>query len=172
MKKLLVVIDMQNDFIEGTLGSEEAVEIVPRVAKKIQVYLKERQDVVYTMDTHYEDYLQTLEGLKLPVPHCIKDSGGWQLHPAIKGLIEGAMRFEKNTFGSMEFAVWVMEQGYDEVELVGLCTDICVISNAMLLKASLPNTPVSVDARCCAGVTPATHQNALEAMKMCQIDII
>lgn len=169
MKRLLIVVDMQNDFIDGSLGSKEAQEIVEAVAEKAEDYQKNGDEVIFTMDTHDSDYLDTQEGKKLPVPHCIKETEGWEIHEALKG-IKG-QRFEKNTFGSLECAEYAAAGGYDSIELAGLCTDICVISNALLIKAHLPETPILVDASCCAGVTPESHRNALAAMKMCQIEI-
>lgn len=170
MKKLLIVVDMQHDFIDGTLGSPQAVAIVPGVVEKIRNYVERGDEVIYTLDTHFENYMSTQEGKKLPVSHCEKGTGGWELHEDIASF--PGKRFEKSTFGSLECAAYAAEGKYASVELVGLCTDICVISNAMLLKAMLPETPVLVDAACCAGVTPESHQNALEAMKACQVDII
>lgn len=169
MKKLLVVVDMQKDFIDGALGSEEAAAIVPGVIRKIRDYKEKGDEVVFTLDTHHEDYLNTSEGKHLPVPHCIKGTPGWELEAEIHGF-EGK-RFEKETFGSMALADYVKNGGYDSVELVGLCTDICVISNALLLKAAAPEMEVKVDGSCCAGVTAESHQNALEAMKMCQVEV-
>lgn len=170
MKKLLIVVDMQNDFIDGSLGTEEAKQIVPAVVKKIEEYQGEDCEVLFTMDTHYENYLETLEGKKLPVVHCQKGTKGWELCPEIAAF-EGT-RFEKPSFASLELGRYVGGKEYESVELAGLCTDICVISNAMLMKAVLPGTPVKVDSSCCAGMTPESHKNALEAMKMCQIDVI
>lgn len=170
MKKLLIVVDMQNDFIDGSLGTKEAQAIVPKVVEKIKGYKAAGDDVVFTLDTHYEDYMNTLEGKNLPVLHCIKGTDGWKLQKDID-VFEGK-RFEKITFGSVGLADYVAGEGYDQVELVGLCTDICVISNAMLIKAAMPNTPILVDALCCAGVTPESHDNALAAMKMCQISVV
>ena len=121
------------------------------------------------MDTHGANYLDTLEGKNLPVPHCIKDTEGWQIIPQLRSFTEGCRIIEKPTFGSTMLAHLVTRGGYDEIELIGLCTDICVLSNAMIVKASVPETPIYVDASCCAGVTPQSHENALEAMKMCQI---
>lgn len=169
-KKLLVVIDMQNDFITGALGNPECAAVVPNVVKKVDACLKKGQDVVYTADTHDKNYLRTQEGRKLPVEHCIKPSEGWQLIPQLqdKKLLRG---FEKNTFGSTELAEWIQEMQYTQVELIGVCTDICVISNAMVIKAFNPEAEISVDAACCAGVTAASHENALAAMKACQIRI-
>lgn len=169
-KKLLIVVDMQNDFIDGSLGTPEAQAIVPAVKKRIEEYLAEEQDVVFTLDTHYENYMETLEGKNLPVPHCQKGTKGWELSPELSGY--PGKRFEKSTFGSMELVGYLKEKEYDSIELLGLCTDICVISNAMLVKAVLPGTPVSVNAACSAGVTPESHENALKAMGMCQIEII
>ena len=170
MKKLLVVIDMQNDFVDGSLGTEEAMKIVPEVQARIEQHKSEGQEVVFTMDTHYDNYLETLEGKNLPVEHCKKETEGWQLCSPLSGY-EGK-RFEKPTFGSVELAAYARDKDYDSIELVGLCTDICVISNALLLKAVLPGTPIRVRAACCAGVTPESHRNAMEAMKMCQIEVI
>lgn len=169
MKRLLVVVDMQNDFIDGSLGTKEAQAIVPNVIEKIRAYQNAGDDVVFTMDTHTDDYMDTLEGKNLPVLHCIKGTDGWNLKREIDAF-EGT-RFEKPTFGCSALAEYVAEQAYDQVELVGLCTDICVISNAMLIKAAVWNTPILVDASCCAGVTPESHENALKALKMCQIQV-
>ena len=166
---LLAVIDMQKDFIDGSLGTEEAVRIVPAVADKIRKRQAEGYTIVFTLDTHGEDYLKTQEGKNLPVPHCIKGTAGWELDESLKGF-EGRC-FEKPSFGSMELAAWAKKENFEKIELVGLCTDICVISNALLLKAVLPEAEISVDSSCCAGVTPQSHNNALEAMKMCQIKI-
>lgn len=169
MKSLLVVVDMQKDFIDGSLGTGEAVKIVGNVAEKIRGAKAEGTDVVFTYDTHLENYLETQEGKKLPVVHCVKGTPGWELDEALQEF-EGKT-FEKPTFGSRELAQWAADEGYDRIELVGLCTDICVISNALLLKAYLPESVIAVDASCCAGVTPESHKNALEAMKMCQIEV-
>lgn len=170
MKKLLIVVDMQNDFIDGTLGTKEAEAIVPAVIKKIEEYQERSDEVIFTLDTHFDDYLETMEGKKLPVSHCIKGTPGWELQKEI-GRYDGK-RFEKITFGSLDCAGYAAAGGYESVELAGLCTDICVISNALILKAAMPSVPILVDSSCCAGVTPESHQNALEAMKMCQIDVI
>lgn len=169
MKKLLVVVDMQNDFINGSLGTKEAEGIVSAVKAKIEQYEAEGEDVVFTMDTHYDNYMETPEGRKLPVQHCIQGTEGWKLSPELAGF--QGKRFEKPTFGSVELARFVVNKDYQSIELVGLCTDICVISNALLLKTVLPGTDISVDTACCAGVTPESHRNAIEAMRMCQIDI-
>ena len=169
--KVLVVIDMQNDFIDGTLGTKEALKIVPKVVEKIKNY---SGVVLATRDTHQENYLSTQEGKKLPVLHCVEGSEGWQLHPDIVKLIR-TTPFDKATFGSIELAGYLKDLNdrakLEEVELVGLCTDICVISNALVIKAALPETTVKVDSSCCAGVSPESHENALNAMKMCQVEV-
>ncbi|MBP1587180.1 MAG: cysteine hydrolase [Clostridia bacterium] len=174
MKKILVVVDMQKDFVDGALGSGEAVAIVPAVVRKIRDF---EGDVFVTCDTHFENYMETAEGAKLPVPHCIKGSEGWRLDAAVEAALAGKKftAVEKNTFGSVELPGLIREAAGEEefsVELVGLCTDICVVSNALLVKANFPEAPVSVDAACCAGVTPAGHEAALATMRSCQIDIV
>ena len=174
MKKILLVIDMQNDFIDGALGTPEAVSIVENVKAKIRSYPKE--DVFATRDTHTERYLNTQEGRNLPVPHCIRGSEGWEIRPDIAELIYPDHIIDKPTFGSTQLAGLMellekREEGGIEIELIGLCTDICVVSNALYLKAALPETPISCDASCCAGVTPAKHEAALETMRSCQIRI-
>ena len=171
MKELFVVVDMQTDFVDGALGTAEAVAIVPAVEKAIQAAKARGAEVVFTQDTHGENYLETQEGRNLPVPHCIKGTDGWQVTPALRPYMEGCRVFEKPAFGSVELAQYAAAQGFERIELVGLCTDICVLSNAMLLKAALPEVPVSVDSSCCAGVTPESHANALAAMKMCQVAV-
>ena len=166
---------MQNDFIDGSLGTPEAAAIVDNVKDKIGQY--NPSDVYVTLDTHGPDYLNTQEGQNLPVEHCIKGTDGWQLSPAIEEMLENAHIFEKPTFGSTELAESLKElAGEDypdgegmEIELVGLCTDICVVSNALLIKAYLPEAEISVDPACCAGVTPESHEAALATMRMCQI---
>lgn len=172
METLLIVVDMQNDFVDGALGTKEAQTIVEPVAEKIRQH---RGPVVFTRDTHRANYLETQEGRKLPVLHCVRGTEGWRLTQRINELVDGREIFDKNTFGSVELARYVSslyQAGkIKAVELVGLCTDICVISNAMLMKAVEPEMSVSVDGRCCAGVTPLSHKNALEAMKMCQIEV-
>ena len=175
MKKILVVIDMQNDFIDGALGTPEAVAIVENVKAKILSYPKE--NVFATRDTHHQYYMDTQEGRNLPVPHCIRGTDGWQIRPEIAELIFPDHVVDKPTFGSTQLAklMEILERREEdgiEIELVGLCTDICVVSNALLLKASMPETPISCDASCCAGVTPAKHEAALETMRSCQIQII
>ena len=169
--KILIVVDMQNDFIDQALGTKEAVGIVENVAGKIKDF---DGKVIFTKDTHQENYLETQEGKNLPVEHCIKGSEGWQLSSALP-VKEDDTVFEKPTFGSVELGEYLKKLAEDvdieEIEVIGLYTDICVISNALLIKAFLPEVKVSVDASCCAGVTPESHKNALEAMKMCQIQI-
>ena len=173
MRKLLLVIDMQVDFVDGALGTAEAVAIIPNVLREIQKY--DKKDIIATRDTHPEEYMLTREGRHLPVPHCIKGTAGWALHPQIASALEGCLLIDKPTFGSTELCnhiVKLAEKDDIEVTFVGLCTDICVVSNAMLIKAALPEIEVSVIADACAGVTPDTHCAALTTMKMCQINIV
>lgn len=182
MKKILVVVDMQNDFIDGALGTPEAERIVPAVIEKIKSYPKE--NVYFTMDTHYaETYLKTEEGKNLPILHCISDTDGWELHKDILPLVDDFNIYEKHTFGSLPLAhelygkyfsnkEYLSNKEVFEIELVGLCTDICVISNAILLKTLIPEAKISVDVRCCAGTTPEKHYAAIETMKSCQIHIV
>ncbi|MBR1816819.1 MAG: cysteine hydrolase [Lachnospiraceae bacterium] len=172
MKKLLIVVDMQKDFIDGSLGTAEAVAIVDNVASYIEKCEREDFKIVFTRDTHGEDYMETQEGRKLPVVHCIKDTEGWQIDKKLRKYAEDKRIFDKPTFGSVELMNYVIEHDYDEIHLLGLCTDICVISNAMLVKAALPEARICVVESCSAGVTPDSHSNALEAMKSCQIEII
>ena len=171
MKKLLVVVDMQNDFVTGALGTKEAVSIVPNVVNKVVDAIKEGTEVIFTKDTHSDNYLSTQEGRNLPIMHCIKGTKGWDLVPELYIYEVGNKIIEKPTFGSMALAMHVMQGHYTEVELIGLCTDICVISNALMLKATDSEMLVSVDSSCCAGVSPESHKNALEAMTMCQINV-
>ncbi len=171
---LLIVVDMQNDFISQALGTPEAAKIVEPVCRKIRGW---QGPVIYTRDTHQENYLETAEGKNLPVPHCIRGTEGWELASEVAACLRPEDRiFDKPTFGSIRMAEAVSQMAADgkitSVTLIGLCTDICVISNALLLKACLPEIPVSVDASCCAGVTPESHENALKAMAMCQIRIV
>ena len=161
MKRLLIVVDMQNDFITGSLGTREAQQAVEPVVRKVLEYKEKGDEVVFTLDTHFENYSETQEGRRLPVPHCIKGTEGWKLCPQLEGF--DGKRFEKHTFGSRECADYAAKGGYDQIELIGVCTDICVVS--------MPETPIKVDAACCAGVTPESHRAALETMKMCQIDV-
>ena len=173
MRKLLIVIDMQNDFIDAALGTKEAVSIVDAVKEKIRSYPAE--DVIATMDTHGENYMDTQEGKYLPVPHCIRGTEGWKIRPDIAELLKGAKIYEKPTFGSVKMAAdlkALSEKEEIELELIGLCTDICVASNALLLKAVMPEVKISVDPACCAGVTPEKHEAALETMRSCQIQVL
>lgn len=169
---ILVVVDMQNDFIDGSLGTKEAVSIVESAKEKIQNF---DGKIIYTRDTHNKDYLHTKEGEKLPVEHCIKGTKGWEIR---EDLYDGTSTIvDKPTFGSLELIKEITAMGddfnpdRDSIELIGLCTDICVVSNALLLKASFYNTDIIVDVSCCAGVTPVSHEHALETMKMCQITV-
>lgn len=166
--KFLIVVDMQVDFITGSLGSNLATAIVPNVVEKVKNF---DGKVIFTRDTHFEDYMQTQEGRKLPVPHCIKDTDGWQICEELQPYVETVI--DKVTFGSVKLPQLLKEFGetIEEIELCGLCTDICVISNAMILKAAFPEVPVVVDASCCAGVTMESHNNALEAMQAVQIEV-
>ncbi len=174
MKKFLVAVDLQKDFVDGALGTKEALAIIPAAAEKIRNF----DGVIFvTLDTHGEDYLQSAEGRKLPVIHCVKGSNGWQLNEDIAAALEGKkyIAVEKPTFGSVRLPRLIEEaaQGEDfSVELIGLCTDICVVSNALLIKANFPEMQISVDSACCAGVTPEKHNAALETMRSCQIDIL
>ena len=171
MQNILIVVDMQNDFIDGALGTAEAVEIVPKVEQKIKDF---QGTVIFTRDTHEENYMETQEGSKLPVPHCIRGTKGWEIREELEVLRTGEA-IDKVTFGSKELGSMLKEMNdadpIESIILIGLCTDICVISNALLIKAFLPEVRMIVDAACCAGVTPESHQNALAAMKMCQIEI-
>ena len=171
-RKILIVVDMQNDFIDGSLGTKEAEAIVPAVIEKIKEYPK--QDVYATRDTHLKDYLNTQEGKNLPVEHCIKGTKGWEIRADIAELILKNHIFDKPTFGSVQLAEAVKKMNEEEpleIELIGLCTDICVVSNALLLKAFMPEVRISVDPSCCAGVTPEKHEAALETMRSCQIQV-
>ncbi len=168
MRKILLVIDMQVDFVTGSLGTKEAVQIVPNVCDKIERELQQGTEIIFTRDTHEENYLETQEGRKLPVKHCIRGTEGWNLIPELVPYAENII--DKPTFGSVELPEYVKEA--DTIEVIGLCTDICVISNVLLLKAHFPEKVIQVDSSCCAGVTVESHRNALEAMRVCQIDII
>lgn len=163
---------MQNDFIDGALGTKEAVAIVPNVKKKIEEF---NGLVLFTRDTHFDNYMDTQEGQNLPVPHCIKDTDGWQIRSELDAL-RNTVAIDKLTFGSSELGIRLVELNSEDainsITLIGLCTDICVISNAMIAKAFLPEVPIYVDASCCAGVSPETHNNALDAMEVCQIKVL
>lgn len=173
MKKFLIVVDMQKDFVDGALGTKEAMDIVPFVVDKIKGFDGE---IIVTYDTHNENYMETNEGKRLPVPHCIKGTDGWQLNSdvitALKNKAYTAV--EKPTFGSTALPEIIRQKAADEpleIELIGLCTDICVVSNALMLKANFPEMQISVNSSCCAGVTPDSHTAAINTMKMCQIEI-
>ena len=167
--KYLIVVDMQNDFIDGALGTAEAVAIVPYVKSVIENF---DGKVLFTRDTHFENYVETQEGKNLPVPHCVKGTDGWQIRAELDALRK-TEAIDKITFGSKDLVeILKNEKDIESITFVGLCTDICVISNAMLVKAFYPEIPLTVDAKACAGVTPQSHKNALEAMKMCQITVI
>jgi len=166
MKKTLIVVDMQKDFIDGSLGTKEAVAIVDNVKKKIKEYQENGDEIIFTRDTHQIDYLNTNEGKHLPVEHCIEGTEGWKIEAELE--VPGAIYIDKPTFGYLKWN----EYNLEEVELVGLCTDICVVSNALIIKALYPEIKVTVDSSCCAGVTPASHAAALMTMKMCQIEVI
>ena len=165
MKRTLIVVDMQKDFIDGSLGTKEAQAIVPAVKAKIAEYQKRGDEIIFTRDTHQENYLQTREGRGLPVEHCIYQTEGWNIYEGRE--VPGCSYIDKPTFGWLHWK----EREFEEIELVGLCTDICVVSNALILKAAFPEIEISVDAGCCAGVTPESHKAALETMHMCQINV-
>ena len=165
MKKTLIVVDMQKDFIDGALGTKEAVAIVENVKAKIAEYQANGDEIIYTRDTHQNDYMSTNEGKYLPVEHCIEGTDGWQIWEGLE--VAGATIVNKPTFGYLNWKDYNLE----EVELVGLCTDICVVSNALIIKALYPEIKVSVDGSCCAGVTKESHLSALLTMKMCQVEI-
>ena len=174
MKRFLIVVDMQKDFVNGALGTAEAEAMIPAAAEKIRSF---EGDIFATFDTHFENYMETAEGKKLPVPHCIRGTEGWQLDARIAEALRNKpfTPVEKLTFGSVNLPALVEKAagGEDfEVTLIGLCTDICVVSNALMLKANFPEMPIAVDAACCAGVSPETHRAALQTMACCQIDII
>lgn len=166
MKKTLIVVDMQNDFINMALGTPEAVAIVPKVKAKIEEYKARGDEIIYTRDTHHDNYLETAEGKKLPVPHCIRGTKGWEIADGL--YVEGSKIIDKLNFGWPDWNKETLE----EVEMIGLCTDICVVSNALIIKAQFPEIEVTVDSACCAGVTPESHKAALDTMKMCQINVI
>lgn len=188
MKRVLVIVDMQNDFISGSLGTEEAEAIVPVMQDRIKEYQDGETIVVFTKDTHFSNYLDTQEGKMLPVPHCIKGTEGWSIDKRISSIVDNGnflkyasgtvinSRINKETFGSVFLSslieMWSEDKELEEVVLMGVCTDICVVSNALLIKAYCPEVLVTVDASCCAGVTPERHKAALETMKSCQINVI
>lgn len=168
--KVLIVVDMQNDFIDAALGTKEAVAIVPAVASKISEYRKNGNTVIFTRDTHQTNYMETQEGKNLPVIHCVEGTDGWQISSKLD--VADSKIFNKPSFGSMELAEYVSTlSDVEEMELIGLCTGICVISNAFILKAKMPEIKITVDSSCCACVTPESHATALNAMKLCQINV-
>ena len=172
MRKILIVIDMQKDFVDGALGTKEAVAIVPNVVEKIKRY--DIKDVFATRDTHQPNYMETQEGKNLPVVHCVEGTEGWEINKAVAAVLDGATIFDKPTFGSTALCDAILKLSKEEeleIEMVGLCTDICVVSNALLIKATFPEAPIAVDAGCCAGVTPQAHEAALATMASCQITI-
>ena len=172
MRKILVVVDMQKDFVDGALGSAEATQIVGNVVEKIKSY--DKKDVFATKDTHQVNYMDTQEGKNLPVVHCVEGTEGWEFDKEVAKVLEGATVFNKPTFGSLDLAKAMKEiadKEEIEIELIGLCTDICVVSNALVLKATMPEVKISVDSSCCAGVTPEKHLAALETMRSCQIEV-
>ena len=165
--KTLIVVDMQKDFVNGALGTKEAESIVENVKNKINEYSENRDKIIFTRDTHFDNYLETNEGKYLPVKHCIKDSDGWKIVDGLE--VDAAIYIDKPTFG---YTKWSEYDLGNEIEIIGLCTDICVVSNALIIKALYPEANVTVDSNCCAGVTPETHEAALKTMKMCQINVI
>jgi len=174
--RFLIVVDMQNDFIDGALGTAEAQAIVPAVAERIRAAREAGDRIIATLDTHTPDYMNTSEGKKLPVPHCIAGTEGWKIRPEIMDAMGEAVLVEKPTFGSVRLPAMIGEMADDPagmtIELLGLCTDICVVSNALLLKAHFPDAEIRVREACCAGVTPDCHRAALNTMRSCQIDVI
>ena len=174
MHNILIVVDVQNDFVDGSLGTKEAVSIIPNVCSKIKNF---EGDIYVTKDTHFDNYLNTSEGKKLPVEHCVKERDGWQLNEYVERALSDKEYtiIEKNSFGSLELPD-IIRQKYSnldfQIEIVGVCTDICVVSNALILKANFPENEIKVDASCCAGVTVESHNASLLTMKMCQIDVI
>lgn len=177
----LIVVDMQNDFVTGALGTKEAEAIVPAAARRVEKALEQGEEVLFTRDTHDADYLDTQEGKRLPVPHCIRGTAGWEIVPQLAAYTAGRTPIDKPTFGSRYLGSLLKARdedlrkqgkpGVERVTLIGLCTDICVISNALLVKAFLPEAEIVVDAACCAGVTAESHGNALAAMKVCQVTV-
>ena len=180
--KILVMIDMQNDFLTGALGNAQTAAVLENVCRYVKKYLSEsKAPFIYTMDTHSENYLETQEGKNLPITHCIENTDGWKLPNELEDIISAAKNNvickKKDTFGAKELPNVIAKiesesnEKIDEIELIGVCTDICVISNALLIKAFYPEIQITVNSMCCAGVTPQSHLNALEAMKMCQIRV-
>ena len=170
MKEILVVVDMQKDFLTGALGNADTAAVTEKVAKKIKAERERGVEVIFTRDTHQENYLSTQEGKRLPVVHCIENTEGWQIEDGLYLL--GEKVFDKPTFGSIELAEYIRDKKYEKVTLVGVCTDICVVSNALLIKAYCPEITVAVDKECCAGVTRESHEAALKTMSACQVEVL
>lgn len=170
MSKLLIVVDMQNDFITGSLGTPKSKAIVPNVEKKIREYQNCGNEIIFTRDSHFNNYLETQEGKNLPVTHCIYGTNGWEILDELN--VSNCTHVDKKSFGYAYWRDLLIHYDFDEIELIGVCTDICVVSNALILKTFYPEVKITVDASCCAGVTPETHKAALETMKMCQINVI
>jgi len=173
MKKLLVVVDYQNDFVTGSLGFEKSVFLEQNIVNKIKEYKLNGDDVIFTFDTHGDDYAQTQEGINLPIPHCLKQTEGWKLYGSVAALCNDATPcFEKTTFGSLALANYLVEKQYDSVELIGVVSNICVLSNAVLAKAALPEAIVVVDASCTACADETMNEKALDVMEGMQISVI
>ena len=174
--KCLIVVDMQNDFVTGALGSPDAVNIVPRVVERVKQAAACGEKILFTRDTHQENYLETQEGRNLPVPHCVEQTEGWEIIPELLPFTQGRTVVDKPTFGSRKLGELLEQinerEPLEEITFVGLCTDICVISNTMVAKAFLPETALTVEAACCAGVTPESHENALRALEVCQVRVL
>lgn len=170
MKEILVVVDMQNDFLTGALKNHNAAQVIQSVAEEIAIFQNKRCEIVYTRDTHGADYLSTQEGKRLPIPHCIEHTAGWEIFPAL--LTSGSKIFDKRYFGSLELAKYIESGGYESAELVGVCTDICILANAVLIKTVAPECHVCVKEKACAGVSQISHETAIAAMRGMQIDII
>lgn len=169
MSKYLIVVDVQKDFVDGALGTPEAQAIIPRVKEKIAECRANGGKIIFTRDTHQKNYLETNEGKHLPVEHCIEGTDGWQIY---EGLTESdSVILNKPTFGYLGWIKYIEDSADLEIELIGLCTDICVASNALILKATFPEAVVSVDSTACAGVTPASHEASLNTMRMCQVEV-
>lgn len=172
MKRLLIVVDYQNDFVNGSLGFEDAPKLENTIVKYIQDYQNNGDDIIYTMDTHQENYMESYEGQKLPVAHCIKNTEGWQLYGQTKNLLKDCLCFEKPTFPSLDLANYLKDKEYKDVTLVGLVSHICVISNAIMVKAALPETPIYVDMKATSSVDQLTHQKSIDVMRSLHINII
>ncbi|MCR5735698.1 MAG: cysteine hydrolase [Lachnospiraceae bacterium] len=174
MNKILIVVDMQNDFVTGALRNEEGIKIVPAVVKRLEKAVSDGEKIIFTRDTHFDNYMETEEGRNLPVPHCIKGTEGWEIIPELKRFTDGADIYDKPVFGSLKLGEDLAEETDENtvIELIGLCTDICVISNAVIARAARPDAHIIVDASCCAGVTPESHKTALNAMKTFQVEIV